>query len=276
MIDGMPEDWIGRSPFSEDPVGDMVQGYLDLTKVYAFINQDAMYILLETADPTASFVLFDMMFRADDHTYQITYQPGQNRLSLVDYTSGSSQFIKYLENSTADFKTDFEMRIDLDDLNRPKSLVIIGIGAMADTNQGWGPVDRWEGGTPPVVNEVDLPRVASEENRYFYARYWNLPEPFVGDVLFTSPLENNAFLARSQNGTVYTSLGDGAGPGVSLIDIDLGTATPILKLPYGIGISNPVGGPGDTLILGVGGEIWQINPDGSHEIWGRSPNAFPI
>jgi len=275
-IDGKADDWAGRPLLLNDPVGDSTQGYLDITSGHAFVNRDALYLLLGVADPAAPFVLFDMMFKADDRTYQITYQPGQTGLLLTDYTTGRGEFVKYLENSIGAFESAFEFRLDLDDLGRPDKLAIAGIGAMANTSAGWGPVDRWEGAIPPVVNEVDPLRVGSEKSPYFHARFWNLPEPYVGDALFTSPLIYNAFVTRSQDGTVYTSIGYGGEPGVSLINVQQGTANPILKLPSGIGISNPVGGPDNTLLLGVGGEIWQIYPDGKHEVWGPSPNAFPF
>jgi hypothetical protein len=275
-IDGKADDWAGRLGVLNDPVGDAAQGYLDITGGRAFVNRDALYLLLEFADPGAPFVLFDMMFNADDRTYQITYQPGQTGLLLTDYTTGRGEFVKYLENSKAAFETAFEFRLDLDDLGRPGKLAVAGIGAMANTPSSWGPVDRWEGAIPPVVDEADPLRVGSEASPYFHARYWNLPEPYVGDAIVTSPLIYNAFVARSQDGTVYTSIGYGGEPGVSLINVQQGTATPILKLPSGIGISNPVGGPESTLLLGVGGEIWQIHPDGKHEVWGPSPNVFPF
>lgn len=105
---------------------------------------------------------------------------------------------------------------------------------------------------------------------------WNLPPGYAGEALYSSPLLYNAFVVRSQDGTVYTMLGTGSNPGVSLIDLEKRTATPILRLPQTSGMSNPVGGPGDTLFVGVGPEVWQITPDGKHELWGNSPNGFPI
>ncbi|MGB7537852.1 MAG: hypothetical protein WBM17_04875 [Anaerolineales bacterium] len=105
---------------------------------------------------------------------------------------------------------------------------------------------------------------------------WDLPPTYTGEVLYSSPLLYNAFIARSQNGTVYTMLGTGSNPGISLIDLKQGTATPILRLPQASGMSNPVGGPEDTLIVGVGPDVWQITPDGKHKLWGHSPDGFPI
>jgi hypothetical protein len=276
IIDGRADDWAGRPEQFNDPAGDASPGFLDITNGFGFVNKDALYLMLKAVDPAVPFVLFDMMFKVDARTYQITYQPGQTQLMLVDYTTGSPETVRYMENSRGAFNTVFELRLDLDDLGRPGSLAIQGIGVMAQTAGGWDAVDRLGGASLVSVNEVDPARLGSEESRYVHARYWSLPEPFVGEAIFTSPLAFNAFVALSQGGTIYTTIGFGGAPGVSIINFGQGTSTPILKLPSDVGISNPVGGPADTLILGVGGEIWQISPDGTHKKWGPSPDAFPM
>ena len=54
-IDGNSDDWTDRQVLLEDPEGDNTEGFLDLRQGYAFINQDALYILVEVTDNTAPF-----------------------------------------------------------------------------------------------------------------------------------------------------------------------------------------------------------------------------
>jgi len=63
-VDGSLSDWVGRKTIFEDPPGDGEAGFLDLTKGFAFVNKNALYILIETADPKASFVQFDIIIDA--------------------------------------------------------------------------------------------------------------------------------------------------------------------------------------------------------------------
>lgn len=51
-------------------------GFLGLTNGYAFVNQDALYFLVETADPDQSFSQIDINIKADGDDYKIFWKPG--------------------------------------------------------------------------------------------------------------------------------------------------------------------------------------------------------
>jgi hypothetical protein len=87
-IDGGGEDWVGRPVLCVDPAGDAEAGFLDLTTGYAFVNQDALYLLVDTVDPRASFVQFDMFIKTDTKTLLLSWQPGQPMGGLADITTG--------------------------------------------------------------------------------------------------------------------------------------------------------------------------------------------
>jgi DNA-binding beta-propeller fold protein YncE len=67
------------------------------------------------------------------------------------------------------------------------------------------------------------------------------------------------------------SIGDK--PGLSVLDVDTGEILNFIGMDSQMYF--PVGGPGDTIFVGVNDEVWQIYPDGSHDIWGLRDNAWP-
>ena len=63
-IDGQADDWAGRPILLDDPTGDAEGGFLDFTTGYGFANQDAVYLLVEVADPAAPVTEFNVWFKA--------------------------------------------------------------------------------------------------------------------------------------------------------------------------------------------------------------------
>ena len=63
-IDGQTDDWAGRPILLDDPTGDAEGGFLDFTTGYGFANQDAVYLLVEVADPAAPVTEFNVWFKA--------------------------------------------------------------------------------------------------------------------------------------------------------------------------------------------------------------------
>lgn len=97
---------------------------------------------------------------------------------------------------------------------------------------------------------------------------FQLPEGYVAEKLFVPPLAGILYVARSQSGVVYLSHFT-HNAGISVLDPVQKTAARIMDLPSEAGKSAIVGGPGDTALIGVDGEIWQVSPDGSHVVWGK-------
>lgn len=268
-IDGMADDWTGRQITHNDPVGDAEEGYLDLGNGYVFVNQNALYFLIEIIDPAAPFVHFDMQFQAGSRKYQISWGPGQQNGFLGDITSGMSP-IGEISYSRFAFGPALEGRVDLRDLGSPSSLSLISINVMAGEccdYPAWRAVEQWQPDSSPVMNEMDPPRLFSDEPQYELARRFELPEGYIAELLYAPPAPELTGIARSQNGLIFLQHG-GLSSGISTLDPASGEVTRILDLATS-GYSSIVGGPGDTVFINEGDEVWQVNPDGSYVVWGK-------
>ncbi|HUV14444.1 MAG TPA: NHL repeat-containing protein [Acidobacteriota bacterium] len=157
-IDGRGEDWVGRSVLCVDPAGDAEAGFLDLTTGYAFVNQDALYLLIDTVDPRASFVQFDMFIKADTKTLLLSWQPGQPTGNLADITIGFEYIGPAIHSSFA-FGPALEVRVDLRDLGSPERVNLNRITVMVGEccqQPAWHVADEWRPTrSTPVVDEID-------------------------------------------------------------------------------------------------------------------------
>ena len=149
------------APVLDDPLGDGKQGFLDFRSGYAFINQHALYMLVNVEDVKAPFVLFDMHFSNDEGFYQITWFPGQAGLSLGFYgNNGSFVDLGFIERSSFAFQEALEARIDLRDIGSDLALNGINVMAMAGEGESWGPADTWTTTYPlSIEEEVDPPEI---------------------------------------------------------------------------------------------------------------------
>jgi len=307
VIDGQAGDWAGRPVLLDDPAGDAEAGFLDLTTGYAFVNQHALYLLLETVDPNAplqykgkrsgslpykgkrsgslpykgkrsgSFVQFDMLLQADSRSLLISWAPGQSDGYIGDVTTDYEP-VGPTTNSAFALGPALEGRVDLRDMGSPESISLIEINVMVGECcefPAWRAADQWQpAGSTPVVNEVDHPRWVSDEPRYVLARRFKLPLwDWVAERLFAPPAPDLASIGRSQSGVVYLHHG-GLSVGLSTLDPSSGEVTRILDLPPA-GDTCVVGGPGDTAFISVADEIWQVHPDGSHDVWCQQCDGSP-
>lgn len=150
VIDGQANDWIDRPLLHEDPAGDAETGYLDLTKAYAFVNQNAVYVLIEIVDPAAPFVQIDFVVNTDKGEHNFGWRPG----------SGT-------ENSSFALGSVFEGRIDLIDLGMPESIVrLTEIRVMVGEEHpspDWHAADIWNSGVAQVVRVDEVDAYPSEK-----------------------------------------------------------------------------------------------------------------
>jgi streptogramin lyase len=273
VIDGQADDWSDRPTLFTDPIGDAEDDCLDLTAGSAFVNRNALYLLVETVDENATVVQFDMVFQADTQTLLVSWAPGQSNGYIGDVTDGY-QPIGPTSDSAFAFGPALEGRVDLRDLGSPESVSIIQINVMVGEccdHPAWRAADEWAPtGETPEVNEYDHPRWASPLTRYVLARRYHLPLwDWVAERLFTPPAPDLGSIGRSENGVVYLHHA-GLNVGLSTLDPISGTVAHILDLPPE-GDTRVVGGPGDTAFVTVGNEIWQVDPDGAYSVWGQAP-----
>jgi|GEM_PF-1989173 len=110
-VDGQSNDWAGRPVLLDDPAGDVEAGFLDLTTGRAFVNQHTLYLLVETVDPRAPFVQFDVLVEAGARHLLISWKPGQAAGFIGDVT-GDYQPVGSVVRSSFAFSPTLEARID--------------------------------------------------------------------------------------------------------------------------------------------------------------------
>ncbi|MBN1120546.1 MAG: hypothetical protein JXJ17_05670 [Anaerolineae bacterium] len=285
-IDGKADDWAGREIVVDDPAGDGEAGFLDLTTTYAFQNQNALYFLIETPDPTLPLVQFDMEFASDGRRFLISWSPGNPRGFRSEITSGfqeigESQYSSYALGDA------FEARIDLRDFELPERLELAEVRVMVGQccqPPDWREADRLNPAGTPVVNEVDAAAVVAAVDepdpeavqfegevpmaRPSLAGWFELPPGYNAELLFAPPAPDLTAIVRSESGLFYLHHGP-PNAGISVFDPETAEVTRILDLPPR-GAEFSAGGPGDTIYVWNGGYIMQVSPDGSYEVWGQS------
>ena len=159
-IDGRAADWEGRNVLIEDPLGDAEEGFPDMGTVRAFINDAALYLLVETRDADAAFESFEMEFQSGPKRLWIAWSPqwGRGPFQVVDKTT---EWLEIGQTNYSSFALDdaLEARIDLRDLGSPEIVSIRELRVMAGECcefPEWRAVDRWEIDTAtPIVDEVE-------------------------------------------------------------------------------------------------------------------------
>jgi DNA-binding beta-propeller fold protein YncE len=124
----------------------------------------------------------------------------------------------------------------------------------------------------PEPLEQYLPDVASPIEPAEMAGYFTLPQGYLAQRLAAPAAADLVAIARSQTNKVYLQQG-GLSAGISLLDPGSGEVTGVLST-IGLDTGRIFNGPGESILLKVGNELWRLNPDGSHELW--SVNIFGI
>ena len=84
-VDGLGDDWTGRSVQYSDPLGDMIDGYLDLGDGYAFATQYfGDVVIIDVNPPETAHV--ETNFEIIPHGEALVYSDGY--LYISDYKNG--------------------------------------------------------------------------------------------------------------------------------------------------------------------------------------------
>jgi len=276
-VDGSADDWTNRTPVAEGPAGDSEPGALDFTTQYALLNHDALYLLGKVVDPSASFQQFAITLQVDSKQLLVAWRPGHQAGYILD-TTGEAIDVGDTQYSSFAFGPCLEVRLDLRDLGSPTAVGIVGVQTMVGIccdYPAWRAADQWQAATILAVSESDPARLISNEEMYVLARQFGLPDDYVAARIFAPPAPNLVGVASSKNGTVYLIYGGlGLSAGIVTVDPASGKVTPVLDLPISNGYyAAAVGGPEGTAFVPVGGEIWQVWPDGTHQVWSSPPGG---
>ena len=286
-IDGSDSDWAAYPLSATDPAGDQVAGSPDLLFVRA-INYGNHFCLLINLNETGTTDHYDILLDIDgqDFDYQVSVWPGQDQAYFSEFpvTSGMAPVSGVI---SAQQGTNIEVGIPLAVINgQPVTAAFVQtflgdrtgdqVNKFNAVQVSGGEVDI--AGSPPEVvqNQATAePIPTAGSTAKDYAGLWNLPENYLGEALLISPVGNNGGLTRSASGYIYLKTW-GSEAGVSLLDLNGPTVTRLFDVPPDAGMSDIIGGPGDTVFMNVVAEVWQISPDGSHTVWGIFPDAFIV
>jgi len=275
-VDGSGEDWSGRAWLQADPAGDAEEGFLDLTRASAFVNRDALYLLIETAQPQGALVQFDLEFQAGPRRLLISWAPGQPEGFVADVT-GEYRPVGPASASTFALGASLEGRVALSDLGNHETAVLAQVRVMVGeccNYPAWRSADTWDADATPVVDEIDPLRLTSSEPRYALARRFQLPQDYIAERLFAPPAPDLTGIAASADGTLFLQHG-GLSAGISILDLTSGKVTRILDLPpAGAGYSSIFGGPASSAFVPVGEALWHVQSDGTIEVWGRQTDGL--
>ena len=159
-IDGRADDWAERDVLLDDPVGDAEAGFPDLTTGRAFVNQHALYLLIDVQSPEATFDSFEIDLQTGSRRLFIAWSPrwGEGPFTVADTTTEWREIAQTTYSSFA-LDSAMEARIDLRDLGSPEEVSIGEVRVMAGTccnAPEWRAADRWSpDGATPTVDEVD-------------------------------------------------------------------------------------------------------------------------
>ncbi len=190
IVDGRAADWERRSVLYDDPVSDAEAGFPDVGSIRAFVNNAALYLLVETRDADASFHSFEIEFQAGQRRLWIAWSPtwGNGPFAVVDKTT---EWVYIGETTYSRFALDeaLEARIDLRDLGSPEEVNLSEVRVMAGEccePPQWRAADQWEtDADTPVVAETDpgwrlAPRGSAQEA----ARVLSAPETRAIDLRY--------------------------------------------------------------------------------------------
>ena len=103
-----------------------------------------------------------------------------------------------------------------------------------------------------------------------------LPDNYMSKLIYRPPLAGLGRITRSESGLVYIKhLNESGGARVSLLNTDQDYITTVIDLPSWSLSSIIIGGPGDTFFMEVDGEIREVKPDGSYDVWGQVSGVAP-
>ncbi len=186
VIDGDGDDWIDRPLLHEDEIGDAEGEFLDIGKVYAFVNQDALYVLMEVVDPAAPFVQIDFEVNTDKGVHYFGWRPE---------SGPPNPYSSFALGSV------FEGRIDLRDIGQPEKIVRLTelrvMVGQEHPSPEWRAADIWNSGVAQVVmvDEIDEFRVDTVltqegQGQAQEQQTTSVPEP--DEFISSEPLEERA------------------------------------------------------------------------------------
>jgi hypothetical protein len=212
VIDGLGDDWGNYQVVGRDRAGDQVPGSPDIAEVYAFNNDQYLYVLI-TLHADGATQNYDIQTDVDggDYDYQISVSPGLNIVNFARYpVAGGMSAVDGVEYALDEA---FEAKIPL---------AIVGGGPVLrskiSTWLGTQVGDIIDNLTLGVVNEVETLEAAQIEKP---PTNWDMLNEF-GDfqktTLWEPALKQPMDVLVGPDGTIYIRGAGGVGGTVYRID----------------------------------------------------------
>jgi len=145
QIDGSGADWIAQTAIASDPVGDGVDGFLDLTSVYTLANEEALLFLIEFANIKGKFIQIDIAFTSGPKSYNCSVRPSESTAWCGDVTESGWEEVGPTQYSHFAIGEAIEGRIDLREFGGTEVPQLDEINVMVGGCCGviWMSADRW-------------------------------------------------------------------------------------------------------------------------------------
>ena len=281
-IDGDISDWSDDVSIMPDSAYDEEPGYLGFVEGRAFLNQDALYFIVQLEDASKPFAQFDLFIGVGSIDYLISWPPGSPEGYRADVTDGFQE-IGPTQYSLLAYDSSLEVRIDLRDLDidDPSEVRFVEVVAMYGEccEELWQPTDTilFPGGIP-VLAEVDPGRLLSDDPKYELAREFRLLDGYLAENIYDPPLQAPSHVAVGPDGTIVIT---DWGSGDTLFELsEQGELGDYCPAPCDDNSGIVFDSAGNLFVTGANGILWKIDPSGrateyAHGFYGYQLDVGP-
>ena len=282
VIDGDISDWPDDVATRIDSAYDEAPGYLGFVGGRAFLNQNALYFIVELEDASKPYAQFDLFIGVGSIDYLISWPPGSPEGYRADVTDGFRE-IGPTQHSLFAYDSCLEVRVDLRDLgiDDPSDVRFVEVVAMHGECCGalWQPTDTllFPGGIP-VLAEIDPGRLLSDDPKYDLAREFRLLDGYLAEHVYDPPLQAPSHVAVGPDGTIVIT---DWGAGDTLFELsEHGTLSDYCPAPSDDNSGIVFDPAGNLFVTGANGILWKIDPTGhateyAHGFYGYQLDVGP-
>ena len=137
IIDGQPDDWSDYRILKYDQSGDTSKGGFDLKSVWAFTNDQYLYLMIEAHGNIGEYVQIDLDIDVNgdgNQDYMATFRPRTGRRDFGDFSSGQRNWESMKGGSAAEGEV-VEIKMPLELIGGCESFTLMNIRVMNGTKE---------------------------------------------------------------------------------------------------------------------------------------------
>ena len=157
-IDGDPSDWENYEILFTDPEGDDQGGDFDIAVVRAFINNQFLYMLIETYEPPTEYIQIDFDLMAGNRHFIASFKPvKESPASLGEIISDQFNSIGEIAGSSSAFDQALEFKVPLSALGNTDSITLHDVRPMGGEccDENWFAIDNISPVPVAQPNEIE-------------------------------------------------------------------------------------------------------------------------